>query len=39
MARIEVKEEDLKMRIKNEMGIDNPDELLREKLENEVDDV
>ncbi|MCX6762350.1 MAG: AAA family ATPase, partial [Candidatus Moranbacteria bacterium] len=39
MARIEVKEEDLKMRIKNEMGNENPDDLLREKLENKVEDI
>ncbi|MFA6194063.1 MAG: AAA family ATPase [Parcubacteria group bacterium] len=39
MARIEVREEDLNLRIKNEMGIDNPDELLREKLKNEIDDI
>jgi len=39
MARFEVKEEDLKLRIKNEMGIDDPDELLREKLESEIEDM
>ncbi|MFH0929824.1 MAG: AAA family ATPase [Candidatus Moraniibacteriota bacterium] len=39
MARIEVREEDLKMRIKNETGNENPDDLLREKLENEIEDI
>jgi chromosome segregation protein len=39
MARIEVREEDLRMRIKNETGNENPDDLLREKMENEIEDI
>jgi len=44
MARIEVREEDLKLRIKNEMGIENPDELRSEtrliaSLQDEAEDI
>jgi len=39
MARIEVREEDLRMRIKNETGNENPDDLLGEKVETEIEDI